>query len=146
MAERDSMPKNIRAFNWLTLRIFNDLYEAFPEPQDIQGLRFVISTLFDVGTKSKEAEYLTHFTATMRWLKDEGFLRYESDDSGNFRRVVLTLRGLTVLGYTPTSLSLTDRKEPIITKIKRVLSKGTEAAASDTVKAIITKAFELMVS
>jgi hypothetical protein len=146
MAVTDAEPKNIRAFNWLTLKIFNDLYEAFPEPHDIEGLRFVISTLFDVGTQSKEAAYLTHFTATMRWLKDEGFIKYESDNSGNFRKVLLTLRGLTVLGYTPTSLSLTDRKEPIITKIKRVLSKGTEAAASDAVKAIIVKAFGLMVS
>ena len=146
MAANNAEPKNIRAFNWLTLKIFNDLYENFPEPSDIEGLRFVMSTLFDVGTKSKEAEYLTHFTATMRWLKDEGFIRYESDASGNFRKVLLTLRGLTVLGYTPTSLSLTDRKEPIIAKIKRVLAKGAEGAASDTAKAIIVKAFALMVT
>ena len=146
MATSNAEPKNIRAFNWLTLKIFNDLYEKFPEPSDIEGLRFVISTLFDVGTKSKEADYLTHFTATMRWLKDEGFIRYESDQSGNFRKVLLTLRGLTVLGYTPTSLTLIDRKEPIIAKIKRVLAKGAEGAASDAVKAIIVKAFALMVS
>jgi hypothetical protein len=146
MATNNAEPQNIRAFNWLTLKIFNDLYEAFPEPSDIEGLHFVISTLFDVGNKSKEADYLTHFTATMRWLKDEGFIKYQSDDSGNFRKVLLTLRGLTVLGYTPTSLSLTDRKEPIIAKIKRVLAKGSEGAASDAVKAIIVKAFGLMVS
>ena len=146
MAPSNAEPKNIRAFNWLTLRIFNDLYEAFPEPSDIEGLHFVISTLFDVGTKSREAAYLTHFTATMRWLKEEGFIRYQSDEAGNFRSALLTLRGLTVLGYTPTSLSLTDRKEPIIAKIKKVLAKGTEGAASDVVKAIIVKAFALMVS
>ena len=146
MAASSVEPQSLRAFNWLTLKIFNDLYEAFPEPIDIEGLRFVISTLFDVGTKSDEANYLKHFTATMRWLKDEGFIRYQSDDSGNFRKVLLTLRGLTVLGYTPTSLSLTDRKEPIIAKIKRVLAKGAEGAASDAVKAIIVKAFGLMVS
>lgn len=146
MAANNAEPKNIRAFNWLALRIFNDLYETFPEPSNIEGLHFVISTLFDIGTKSKEADYLKHFSATMRWLKAEGFIRYESDDSGNFRNVLLTLRGLTVLGYTPTSLSLTDRKEPIIAKIKRVLAKGAEGATSDTVKAIIVKAFALMVS
>ena len=146
MATNNAEPKNIQAFNWLTLKIFNDLYEAFPEPSDIEGLHFVISTLFDVGTKSKEADYLTHFTATMRWLKGEGFVKYQSDDSGNFRGALLTLRGLTILGYTPTSLSLVDRKEPVITKIKRVLAKGTEGAATDTVKAIIVKAFGLMAS
>lgn len=146
MSKNSSESKNIQAFNWLTLKIFNDLYEAFPEPRDIKGLHFVIATLFDVGTKSKEADYLTHSSATMRWLKDEGFIKYESDNSGDFHQVQLTLRGLTVLGYTPTSLSFRDRKEPLITKIKRVLSKGTESAASDTVKAIIVKALGLMVS
>lgn len=146
MAANNTEPQNIRAFNWLTLKIFNDLYEEFPEPSDFEGLHFVISTLFDVDTKSKEADYLRHFTATMQWLKDEGFIKYQSDDSGNFRKVLLTLRGLTVLGYTPTSLSLIDRKEPIITKIKRVLAKGAEGTASDAVKAIIVKAFALMMT
>lgn len=146
MAANNLEPMNIREFNWLTLRIFNDLYEAFPEPRDFKGLRFVVSAALDVGTQSEEAEYLMHFTATIRWLKDEGFIKYDSEDSGNFHEVLLTLRGLTILGYTPTSLSLTDRKEPIITKIKRVLAKGAEGVASDAVKIIIVKAFGLMMS
>jgi hypothetical protein len=113
---------------------------------DIQGSRFIISTLFDIGTDSEESEYLKHFNATMQWLKDEGFIRYETGDYGNFRKVILTLRGLTVLGYTPTSIGFTDRKEPIIAKIKKVLSKGADTAATETVKAIIVKAFGLMVT
>lgn len=141
----DSEPENIRAFNWLTLKVLSDLYDAFPQPTDIKGLRFIISTLFDIGTKSREADYLQHFSSTVRWLKDEGFIKYESDDAGNFRKVILTLKGLAVLGYVPSSLSSADREEPMISKIKLVLAKGAEGAATDAVKAILIKLFALAV-
>lgn len=139
-------PDNIRAFNWLTLKVLNDLYDAFPQPTDIEGLHFIISTLFDIGAKSQEAKYLQHFSATVRWLRDEGFIKYEADNGGNFRGVVLTLRGLTVLGYVPSSLNSTDKQEPMIAKIKRVLAKGAEGAATDVVKAILVKLFALAVA
>ncbi|QGX38244.1 hypothetical protein [Permianibacter aggregans] len=142
ISERDAF--NIQAFNWLTLRIFDELYECFPETKDFDGLHFVISTIFDVGPKSRQVDYLPHFSATMRWLRDEGFLRYESEEEGVFRKVVLTLRGLTVLGYLPTSLGFKDKKEPIIVKIRRVIGKGVEGAASDGVKVLIMRIFELI--
>lgn len=143
MSASDSEPENIRAFNWLTLKVLSDLYDAFPQPIDIKGLRFIISTLFDIGTKSREADYLQHFSSTVRWLKDEGFIKYASDDAGNFRKVILTLKGFTVLGYVPSSLSSTDSKEPMISKIKLVLAKGAEGAATDAVKTILIKLFAL---
>ena len=138
-------PQNIKAFNWLVLRIFSKLYDAFPERIKIEGLHFVIKTLFDVGTKSEEAQYLQYFSATMRWLQEEGFIKYDADQGGNYHQATLTLRGLMVLGYLPTSLSFRDKKEPLIAKVKRVLAKGAEGAASDAMRAIITKALTLMV-
>jgi hypothetical protein len=146
MSSAHSEPENILAFNWLTLKVLNDLYDAFPQSINIESLRFTISTLYDIGTQSRQADYLQHLPATIRWLKDESFIRYESDDAGNFRKVILTLKGLTVLGYVPSSLSSTDKKEPMIAKIKRVLAKGTEGAATDAVKTILVKLFALAVS
>jgi hypothetical protein len=138
--------QNIRAFNWLTLKVLNDLYDAFPEPIDIEGLHFTLATLFDVGPKSKEAGYLSFFSATVRWLNAEGFLRYRSDDGGDFRGVVLSMRGLTALGYEPRSLSRFGRKEPMIDKIKRILSKSAEDISTDAMKALIVKLFLIGVS
>lgn len=146
MSAAHSEPENIRAFNWLTLKVLNDLYDAFPQSINIEGLHFIVSTLVDIGTKSREADYLQHFSATVRWLKDEDFIKYESDDVGNFRKVILTLKGLTVLGYVPSSLSPTDKNEPMIAKIKRVLAKGAESSATDAVKTILIKLFALATS
>ncbi len=143
MARSTDEPANIKAFNWLTLRVLNDLYDAFPEPIDIEGLHFIISTLFDVGTKSEEADHLKYFSATVRWLKDEGFLKYESESGGNFRKVMLTLTGLRALGYLPSSIQFKIPREPLIAKIKRALAKGAEAATAEGLKSIIVKLFAL---
>lgn len=53
------------------------------------------------------------------------------------------MKGLTVLGYVPTSLQTTEPKEPIIEKIKRVLATGTEKAAAEGVRAILGQIFSL---
>lgn len=146
MALAYSEPENIRAFNWLALKVLNDLYDAFPEPINIEGLRFILSTLLDVGPESEQAKYLGYFTETVRWLKAEGFIKYESNSSGDFRKVVLTLKGLTVLGFVPVSLSPIDFKKPMITRIKRVLAKGAEAAAADAVRGLLVKLCALALS
>ena len=54
MTTNNTGPKNIRAFNWLTLEILRQLYEAFPEPIELKGLRFTISKLFDIGRNQKK--------------------------------------------------------------------------------------------
>jgi hypothetical protein len=144
MTANSSDPKNILAFNWITLKVLSDLYGSFPEPLDINSLRFVIRTVVEAKSDSKETEYLSHLNSTIRWLRDEGFIRFTAEDGDTFRNTQLSLRGLTVIGYTPTSLSLTDKKEPLILKIREVLKSGVQEAATDTVKSLVIKALGLM--
>jgi hypothetical protein len=56
------------------------------------------------------------------------------------------MRGLTILGYVPQSLTLLGKREPLISKIKRVLAKGAEDASTDAVKDILAKLLSLGVS
>ncbi|MEX0735151.1 MAG: hypothetical protein WD051_11050 [Steroidobacteraceae bacterium] len=95
---------------------------------------------------SNEAEFGKNLTDTLEWLEEEGFIRVRSKDlGGNYHGVGLTLRGLSALGYVDTALPSQDKKEPLIAKIRRVLGKGMEGAASDAVQAVMTKALELMI-
>ena len=145
MSTKNDMPSGVRAFNFLALYLFQKLYDSFPERVDINGLRAVVDLSVETCS-SDEAEIGRYLAETLDWLEEEGFIRVRSKDlGGNYHGVGLTLRGLTAIGYVDTVLPAQEKKEPLIDKIRRVLAKGAHEAASDTVRAIMTKALELMI-
>jgi hypothetical protein len=137
-----TVPTNIQRFNDITLKLFEKLYSSFPEGIKVEGCTVgTVATALD-ATLDCAFDTVTLGDFVIIWLREEGFIRYEShDQTGNYYGVRLTLRGLTILGYLPTSVA--PNKEPLIDKIKRHLSSGAEKATGEAAKLIVGELFRL---
>jgi hypothetical protein len=137
-------PDNIKAFNYVVLKVLTQLYDKFPEPTEISGFRYVAETVVGKGAEAIETKYSYLFPYTMAWLQEEGFVKFEPGPGiEHYRNVVLTLRGLTVLGYVPKSLGF-GRKKTLVERAKHALSTGVSEAVPDTVKTLMWEALKLM--
>ncbi len=135
---------NIKVFNYYVLKILTKLYDKFPEPVEINGVRFLVKTVVDKGSGAIEAKYYYLFPHTMSWLREEGFIKFDPGSAiDHYKNATLTLRGLTVLGYLPQSLGA-GRKKTIIEQAKDAISRGITDAGSEAIKMLVTNALKLM--
>ena len=143
------VPQNIDHFNRVVLGLLSLLYESFPRPRDIDG-----SAAIDIGfdavpddATDKEAWNIgTMVEEVIPWLKEEGFLRYEPDPNhreGMYWKVRLTLKGLTILGYVPSSLQQTGLEESLFQKAKKAITSATSTAGKEAMKHVVAEIFKL---
>lgn len=100
---------NIERFDELTGRVLAALYAAFPMPVALVPEKFVgkawgVDNFTGALVASEETEF---FTATVTWLAEAGYLRYQEADSvkvSGYTGVVLTAKGLELLKAIPDSL------------------------------------------
>lgn len=81
----------------------------------------------------------------IEWLGEEGFIRYEADPNHiqrHFYKVRLTMKGLAILGYIPSSLGQAEPKESIIQQAKRALNAGATVAGKEAVKQVVAQIFK----
>src|ERR1017187_5889258 len=136
-------PDNIQVFNFFVLKVLTQLYDKFPEPVEVKGVDFLVQT-FHKGRRTIETKYFFLFPHTMTWLREEGFVKFESGSAnGHFKNVTLTLRGLTILGYVPQCLGR-GRKKTIAERARHALSKGVGEAVSDVAKTLIVEGLKFM--
>ena len=142
-----TIPTNIQRFNDISLKLFEKLYRSFPEGikvegTDIGGEAVALDATFDDAFDTVIlADYV------IKWLGEEGFIRYEEcDQKGCYYGVKLTLRGLTILGYLPSSVTQSENEEPLIEKIKQYVSSGAKMASGEVAKKIIGELFRLALS
>ena len=138
-------PDNIDHFNRVVLHTFDRLYSAFPIPTEIKVDE--IAELASPGSIPAEAHFKTlepTFEA-IRFLKDEGFLKYSDHytDGTAFLQVQLTMKGFAVLGETPDSL---ERRESLISRIRSVLAVGAKGASSEAAKLVVSQLFSMAVA
>ena len=137
-------PENIHRFNVTALELFRRLYDAFPDPIELNSAHAGVAASPADSTDETYWAYRGNARNVVTWLAQEGFLRYESQDkTGKFYDVRLTLKGLTVLGHVPTAVKDGGRKSPVIDSIKRVLASGAEKAGTEAVKSIVGAVFKL---
>ena len=98
------MAKNIDDFDAAVAAILSRLYATFPNKTTVDA--------FELAGDADEATRET-YASTLEFLRDEGFLSYgqRSGTRGLFAQVVLTAKGLVLLGAMPASLSMKDRVE-----------------------------------
>jgi hypothetical protein len=140
--------KNLLAFDYAVALVLSHLFDQFPQATSLRGMRLVIEAALDKSI-SDEARHLVPqvLTDTVRWLREEGFIRYESEGpTGTFRSATLTMRGLTVLGYIPVSLKASPAKEPLIEKIHKGLKAGAKTASQELIKQSVGQGFRLLLS
>jgi len=138
---------HIDAFNRIVLKLFIRLYDAFPHPQNI-NIQTATDLGFDLFKRDiKEDENVNVGTVAndmMEWLREEGFIRYDPDPNyrpGTFWKVRLTLKGVTVLGYTRASLRKTDPMEPLIQKAKHVITSAETPSGTEAVRRVVEEIF-----
>jgi len=141
--------QNIEHFNLVVLKLLDRLYEAFPRPLNITG-----TTAIDIGfdavpedaTEEESWDIGTMAEDIIGWLSEEGFLRYQEDPNhqhGNFWKVRLTLKGLTILGYVPSSLQQQESKTSLINNAKQAIGAGASTAGKEAVKQVVAEIFKL---
>lgn len=141
------IPPNIQKFNLICLKLFADLYEAFPNTVRTQIAVLDAETIPLTTTYNHSLDSIEMARNVVSWLKDEGFIRITSTTmAGDHANIVLTLKSLTLLGYVPTAIQGSEQKEPLINKVKRAISLGAEKAAADGVKSILTELFRLAIA
>jgi len=141
------VPPNIERFNLTALRLFNDLYDAFPNAIDIDTAVLGAEAAPEELPAPDALAYAMGADEVVTWLAEEGFIRVAGGNLGTeINGVRLTLKGLTVLGYIPTVLKPNEASEPMIDKIKRTLGSGAEKAGAEAVKALLGGVFKLAIS
>jgi hypothetical protein len=100
---------NIERFDELTGSLLVALYAAFPMPvalvpENYVGKSWMVDNFSGALFASEEAEF---FAATVQWLNNAGYLRYQEMDPAKvngFTGAVLTAKGLELLKAIPDSL------------------------------------------
>lgn len=139
------IPHNIQRFNLIVLVVFNELYESFPSGIEIDHVNMGCKALpRDQEWNDQAWDFMADARHVVKWLAEEGFLRCETSADGNeFYDVRLTMKGLTVLGYTPIALEDGDSKETAIVKVKSILSRATEKAVTSKASDLLGQMFSL---
>lgn len=139
MTELDTA--NFEIFNRVTLTLLVQLFEEFPGylktnaaklteqalPRDIDGIDETIWHDLNISED------------TITWLESEGFITYQTKGGQQYVKMRLTLKGLSLLGYSPPSI---EGYSNIAEQAKNVLAEGTKDAASEVVKSIFLGAMK----
>ena len=134
---------NVQIFNLICLRLLSDLYESFPVPIAIAPNALGLSAVPDESDYDASWSVMEVAVETIGFLRQEGFLTAGAPvATGEIPDVRLTMKGLAVLGV-PVSLKPNEAGEPIIEKIKKLMAKGAEKVAGETVQAIVSEVFKL---
>ncbi|MEM5459637.1 hypothetical protein VSR69_32995 [Paraburkholderia phytofirmans] len=120
MAEQE----NIDRFNKYASEAFAILYSFFPQGCNFGPHDFDIPKDEHGGVTDEDASFVS---ATIDWLKDEGYLRILSADmSGNVYGAVLTGKGLAVLKLIPDALT---NPAPLGEQIQAAVKAGSVSVA-----------------
>lgn len=131
----------VERFNRTAAFIFTNLYEAFPDPVDLSDESIAAAALSEGADSEDKLAYEKSALHVVAWLAAEGLLRYERQVYGAYIGVTLSMKALTILGFTPDVLRAAP--EPFIDRLKSALGKGATDAASSGIKQVLGGIFDL---
>lgn len=141
--------QHMEHFNRIVIELFIRLFNAFPHPQNIDSQAVMDIGFGDIENTNPDNETMSigaKASNVMEWLREEGFIRYDPDPNyrpGNFWKVRLTLKAVTILGYIPVSLRKTDPKEPLIQKAEQVISSAESTSGKEAIRRVVEEIFKL---
>lgn len=124
------VPENVQRFNSIVARIFELLYEDFPDSCDIGPDHFDLTAEVEGQMVWRDEAYQT-VLSTVRWLAAEEYISLVGYSNGLCLAVTLTQKGLLVLNASPDSLS---PGETVGGKIKSALAGGSKALVSKVIE------------
>jgi len=139
--------ENMELFNRICIVLFNRLYSAFPVPVDLNPNDVAMSAISEPASKDETWNTLSIAGEVISFLEEEGFLRHQGETSdGQYVQVRLTMKGLVVLGYVPSALEPNETPQPLISKVRAIVSGGLKEAGSESVRQLVSHAFSLALS
>lgn len=141
--------QNFEAFNRIALFALVRLFEAFPEPVDLDARGIGIEAKPEEEDETYEEVWQNGDLGywTIAWLRDEGFMKVGSTTmDSEFQNVRLTLKGLTLLGYAAPSVGEPEEDITFAERAKTVLAEGGRSAAIQVVKDLFISAARLGLS
>lgn len=143
---KKEFPKNIEVFNHIVLYVLIKLYDAFPSPIDLDSESIGLDARPDENDRDVLWKSMGISGHTFDWLQQEGFITIESKPimGRPYCGVRLTLKGLTLLGYTPASAFDEKNKETLINRAKGVFSKTAKQSATDVVGKLFLAALQYL--
>ena len=137
------LPDNVVAFNALTGRVLLKLFEAFPTPIDLEANSFFPQDALSLIDTAASDERWVFFEDTVRWLRDEGYLKFRLEPglqtfNPTFRMAQLTQHGMGTLTKPLSSLLSKESKktigEQLMAAAKGGAVKGVGSAAIEASK------------
>lgn len=139
-------PRNTLLFKVCVYHVARHLYENFPYPTDINAREFDQRALPEDASDEEVFRGITY--DTVKWLEQEGFLRFEGEDMvGDFERVVLTKQGFKLLdddllvatGIATSKASLGQRlTDAIVSSGPKVAIETMAKIATELIKSMAT--------
>lgn len=101
----------IEKFDLVVANVLQHLLVTFPQPVHLQADSADYQTVYPEGNSWDGAGYVAAsaeeflFTSCVRWLSDEGFVRFSKELPASFEGAVLTHQGLNLVSGNPASLT-----------------------------------------
>lgn len=107
---------NIERFDKTVTQVLAELRACFPVPKTLSVSEFILTeegahdsapllqAEADLGAADPEYQRKVFASASLQWLVSEGYISSDGWFGNSIRNVVLTAKGLDVLGVTPSSL------------------------------------------
>lgn len=130
---------NMETFNTTVARIFELLYDGFPEPTNI-GQDHFLDALDSEGNSIGRDGGVIRIQSTLLWLTEEGYIRTRGYSNHICLGAVLTQKGLTILRATPAAL---EGNGPFGERIKTALAQGSKAVVSKLIEQLLENGFKL---
>ena len=133
---------NIDKFNEITGQALAKLYQNFPVPLSLGAFNLIEggkdacydSSSFTGADLTPQAEFVM---ATLDWLAQAGYLRYQDKHNIGFSGVVLTPAGLNLLNAVPDALQ--GGKEPMGARLVAAMRAGTAHVLGTVANQVLSK-------
>ena len=146
----NTTPLNIRQFNVLVLLILSELYRTFPRERTLNLNGLAADAAPEEASLKETFDWFAASTAAADWLREEGFIRFERRSHvhsrpGDIEDAKLSLKGLSILGSVPQSLSLKPKTKRgvLIDRINSTLSFGAKSAGTEAIKELTKEVIQL---
>jgi hypothetical protein len=137
----ETIPPNIQRFNLTALVLFDQPYNAFPSPIEIDAIQLGGSAMPEDVDKDQAFDFGAEAHHVITWLEEEGFIRHQGGGIQNtFYQVRLTSKGFDVLNRVPASIA-GEPPESIGLKIRKIVGSGVKTAGAEVVKRVVSEVF-----
>jgi len=139
--------KNFEAFSRISLHLLVKLFESFPGYIDVDSNSLGIEAKPKDENEAYEEiwESMELAQNTVTWLKSEGFIEIGNTCyGGQFIRVRLTLKGLTLLGYAPLTNEGDSKYRNLAEKAQNVLTEGARGTVIEVMKELFIGALKYL--